>query len=315
MRVQLLTELNDEAESLLRMRALEHTRDVERSLDQIRAGFQAGKLTGACLYDPLDQARGLAVWRWHDSQQTIVQIVLLYIQPVAPLETADHLVEQVLLTVRQVPSLALIEARLRDTATAVRVAWARQGMAFFERCRMVRMLAQPPLPVLPTPARYHVARWNDAHQVQVERLASLAYASTIDAVVVPDSQPERVVKRLRRLQMSDFPGIDAWNGEASLVVLGKNDEVAGFIALAQAANKAVVADLAVHPAHQHRGLARLLLLRSMNTCLRQGIHSVSLAVTTRNPVRALCNQLGFQATDCGDVGIWWHDGRQHEWEE
>lgn len=315
MQIHVLTTLDEDSESLLRMRALERTRDVESSVQQMRAALEGGKLSGACLYDDEQMPRGVAAWRWHDSRQTYAQVLVLYTQPVAPPELGESLVQHVFSGLADVPTLNVLEVRMRDHSPGVREAWTRRGVVFFERCRLTRLLPQLPIPVLPVPEPYRVTRWEADHQPQVEQVASAAYAGTLDGVVVPDTQPSRIVKSLRRLRTGQLPGVQAWNVEASLVVLDKRDQVVGYIAVVLGNDSALIADLAVHPSHLKRGLAQVLLVRSMTLCYQQGLPSISFAVTTRSPVRELCDQLGFQETDCGEVGIWWRDGRQLAWKE
>jgi ribosomal protein S18 acetylase RimI-like enzyme len=314
MRIESLDRLTPDAESLLRARALERASEVETSLQQLRRAFEAGKLAGACLYED-QQARALAIWRWNDSHQTYAQVLVLYIPPAASDEWGEQVVDHVFATLIQTPTLAVIEARLRDQSPGVRDAYTRRGMAFFERCRMVRPLRLTPIPVLPVPDKFRLIPWDDSHQAQIEAIASTAYQGSIDAVVVPDTQPQRIVKSLRRLRSAQWPGVDAWNTDASQVILNKQDQVVAYIAAATSGESALIGDLAVHPDYRRRRLARLLMVRAMVACFRQGLASVSLAVTTRSPMRPLCNQLGFQPTDCGEIALWWKDGRQSAWRE
>jgi GNAT superfamily N-acetyltransferase len=313
MRIEPLKVLSPDGESLLRMRALAHPRDIEASLQNMRSALEAGKLYVACLYDDYNLPRGIAAWRWHDSRHSYAQIIVLYTQPVTPPELGEELVRYVFSSMAEVPTLNVIETRMRDDSPGVREAWTRRGVIFFERCRMTRSLPQTLIPLLPVPKNYHLTTWEDEHQAQAEQIAATAYGGTIDAVVVPDTQPSRIVKSLRRLRNGEFAGVDGWNKDASLVVLDKREQVVGYIAVALGGGGALIADIAVHESHLRRGLARLMLTRSMTACFKQGVPSISFAVTTRNPIRNLCNQLGFQAVDCGEVGLWWRDGRQAEW--
>ncbi|MBI5960687.1 MAG: hypothetical protein HY866_18255, partial [Chloroflexi bacterium] len=187
MRIDPLTTLTEDAEALLRMRALERTSDVETNLQQLRKAFEAGKLHGACLYDAQETARGVVIWRWSDSHQSYAQVLVLYVPPVMSADLGLALVDHVFARLSQSPTLAVIEARMRDQSPGVRDGWEQRGVVFFERCRMVRQLRQTPIPVLPVPDKYHLVRWDDAHQEQIEQLAMIAYRDSIDAVVVPDT--------------------------------------------------------------------------------------------------------------------------------
>jgi GNAT superfamily N-acetyltransferase len=312
-RIQPLSALGEDGEALLRMRALGKARDVDRSIDQIRSALDGGKISAVCLYDDDSAPRGLAAWRWQDAGHNQAQVILLYTQPIAPPILGGALVDYVFSELTRVNTLQVIEARIRDESPGVRAAWNHRDMVFFERCRMVLLLGRLPLPIVPTPNGYRAVRWDERHQLQAEQVASAAYEGEIDAVAVPDVG--WMIGNLRQLRSTGVAGIGVWNPEASLVVLDKRDRVAGYIAIANAGGSAQVVDLSVHPAHRRRGLARSLLIRSLTVCLRQGLSAVSAAVTTRNMVRQLYNQLGFQTTDCGEVGIWWRDRRQIAWRE
>ena len=315
MRIQSLRTLDADSEALLRMRALDRAHDVEHNLQQMQRALEAGRVSAVCLYDDLDMARGLSMWRWYGSGQTHVQVLLLYMQSIAPPVLGEALVDYVFSELVRVVSLQAIEVRVRDDSPGVRAAWARRDLIFFERCRMVRTLRQPPLPLVPLPDGYRVVRWEEDHQAEVERLAVEAYNGSIEAVAVPDMEGSGVVKNLRKLRAGEPSRAGSWCPDASLVAVNKRGDVVGYIATQRSADSALIADLGVHPAHRRRGLARLLVVRSMAACLKQGLSAASFAVTTRSPVRQLCNRLGFQTTDCGEVAIWWHDGRQLAWRE
>jgi ribosomal protein S18 acetylase RimI-like enzyme len=303
--------LGEDGEALLRMRALGKARAVERSIEQIRNALEGGKLSAACLYDDDNTPRGLAAWRWQDTAHTQAQVILLYTQPIAPPHLGEALVDYVFSELTRVTTLQVIETRMRDDSPGTRAAWTRRDVVFFERCRMVLLLGQLPLPIVPTPDGYHVLRWDDQYQPQVEQVAATVYEGEIDTVAVPDMG--WISGNLRKLRAGEVAGVGTWNTDASLVAVDKRDHVAGYIAIATTAGSAHVVDLGVHPSHRRRGLARSLLIRSLMVCLKQGLSAVSAGVTTRNVVRPLYNQLGFQTTDCGEVGIWWRDRRQIDW--
>jgi ribosomal protein S18 acetylase RimI-like enzyme len=312
-RIQPLSALGEDGEALLRMRALGKARNVERGIEQIRQTLKDGKLSVACLYDDGDAPRGLVAWRWQDNASARAQVILLYMQPIAPPSLGEALVDYVFSELTRVNALQVIEARMRDDSPGVRAAWARRDAAFFERCRMVLLLGRLPLPIVPTPDGYRMVRWEEQHQSQAEQVAITAHDGEIDAVAVPDTG--WMTGSLRKLRAGEVAGIGTWNPDASLVAIDKRERVAGYIAIATSGSGAHVVDLSVHSSHRRRGLARSLLIRSMRVCLKQGLSTVSAAVTTRNPVRQLYNQLGFQSTDCGEVAIWWRDRRQLAWRE
>ncbi len=313
MHVRPLSVLDGDSERLLRMRALEHARDANASVHHLRTALETGRISAICLYEDTDVPRGLAAWRWQDEARSYAQIIMLYTPLESPPEPGAALVDYLFSSLRGEPALKVIETRMRDESPGVREAWSQRDFVFFERCRMVLRLGQLPLPVIPTPVGFRVTSWDDEYQAQIDQLIAAAHRQSIDAAAVPDTPVSAIVESLRRLRNGDLPGAGTWNPAASRIVIDKRGQVAGCVAVSQTNGSAVVVDIAVHPAYQRQGLARLLMVRSMTACLRQRLMAISLAVTTRNPGRSLCNQLGFQTTNCGEVAIWWYDGRQIAW--
>jgi len=313
MQLEVLRTLDHDGELLLRERALLLNRDPEASLRQLQTALADGRLTMVCLRDDLDIARGIAAWRWQDEAHSYAQVLFIYLQPVAPVALGEALADFVFSELLRAHGLTVIEARVRDDSPGVWDAWARRGVAFFERCRMVLPLGQLPVPVLPVPQPYRIAPWTDEHQAAAERLAVAAYADSVDAVAVPDAQGEQIAVALRRLRLGLHGAAERWNPEASLVALDARGAVAGLVAVTGTAHNSALAGLAVDAAHRRRGLARLLVSRSMSVCLRQGCATMSAAVTTDSPARALLTALGFRAAECGTLAIWWRDGRHEAW--
>ena len=303
--------LSSDAESLLRMRAAEHARDPEESLAQIQRALERGRLQAVCLYDDAEKPRGFAAWRWHgdDHAQVIVQYVLSIVPPVL----GETLVDYVFSELMRTHDVRVIEARMRDGSPGVRAAWVRHEAAFFERCRLIRPLGRVPVPILPITSGYRLERWDDALLPQVDTLALIAHQEGIEGVAVPESAGTAAAERLHKARAGDANR--HWQAEASLVARDRGNRVAGYVAVTATRDEATVLDLAVHPQHRRRGLGRLLLARSMAACRAASLAAVVVAVTTRNPARRLADQLGFQPVTCGEVAIWWRDGRQIAWRE
>ena len=309
-RVEPLRMLDTAGESLLRLRAQEHGRDGDPGIRQIKEAVDAGRLTAVGLLNDQNVLHGIAAWRWQDERKTYAQVLLLYAVSSVPATWGALLVEHVFTTLESRPALNVIEIRLRDDTPGVRGTLLQHGAVIFERCRMARALNRVPLPLLPPPPGYRVTRWGDEHQAGVEALAAQARAGLVDEVVVPDRG--RWVETLRGLRAGRF---GAWLDSACLVVLDGHGEVVGYIATVAHDEAGTIADVAVQARHRERGLGRLLMTRSMQVCWDHGIKTIHMAVTTRHPVRPLCDQLGFQAVECGEVAIWWRDGRQLKWRD
>jgi GNAT superfamily N-acetyltransferase len=209
-------------------------------------------------------------------------VLVFYVQAESPPDLSQALVDYVFSELIRVRTLQVIEVRARDEAPGVRAAWQRHDFVVFERCRMRRPLGVAPLPVLPVPIGYRVAPWQDEYSDAVAEIAA---------------------------------AVELQGAETSRVMLDKRGQVVGYVAVSVPNGNAQIVDLAVLPAHRRRGVARALVVRSMTVCQRRGLDAVGVAITTRNPARLLYNQLGFRPTDCGEVGIWWQDGRQLRWRE
>jgi len=308
-RIKPLLTLDADAEALLRERAAEKGRDSASSLRQIGAALAARKAEAVSLYDDANRLRGIAAWRWADRAQSHAQVLMLHTESSAPAALGEALTDYVFSELARVVSLQVIEARLRDHCPGVRESWQRHGLAIFERCQMVRPLGVTPLPIVPVPDGYRLAPWPEDRPSDIEQVAAAAYRAGIESIAVPDLQGNRAVETLRRRR-----GSEGWHPDLSLVVLDRHDgSVIGYLAALSAHQDAEVGDLAVHPAHRRRGLARLMMARCMMISQRLGHGALTLSVTSRNPARTLYNQLGFQPLDCGEVAIWWRDGRHAPW--
>ena len=302
--------LNSDAESLLRMRAAEHARDPEESLLQIRRAMERGRLQAVCLYDDAEKPRGFAAWRWHGDDHA--QVIVQYVLPIVPSALGEALVDYIFSELMRAHDVQVIEARMRDSSPGVRAAWVRHDAVFFERCRLIRTLGQVPVPILPTPPGYRIERWTEGLLPQIDAISLAAHQDGIEAVAVPELAEGSVTARVLGARPSDEK---QWRSDISLVAIDRTNRVVGCVAVTEASGDAVVLDLAVHPQHRRRGLGRLLLARSMAACRAAGLATVTVGVTTRNPARCLADQLGFQPATCGEVAIWWRDGRQIVWRE
>ncbi len=312
MRIESLRTLTPACENLLRERAEEKGRDSAGSLRQIGEALAARKAEAVALYDDIGVLRGLAAWRWVDRTQTHAQVLILYTPAATPAPLGEALVDYVFSELIRVGSLHVIEVRVRDESPGVREAWLRHGVVVFARHQMSRPLGVVPLPILPLRDGYTLVGWQAERQTEIEQVATAAYRDSVEGIAVPDPQGSRAVENLRKLRADPV----GWNADASLIVVDKRSSSAvGYVAVLKSGQDMQIEDLAVHPSHRRRGLARVLLVRAMTIAQRQGQSAVTLSVTVRNPVGALYNQLGFQPVHCGEVGIWWRDGRHMSWRE
>jgi len=285
-RFDLLRALTADGEALLRMRAAEHARDPEEMLLQVHRALDDRRLSAVCLYDDAGKARGLAAWRWPNGTRVHAQVIVQYVQPVAPPALGEMLVDYVFSELYQSPELEVVEGRLRDTSPGVRPGWQKRDAAFFERCRMARALGHVPVPFVPIPDGYRVVAWDSRYLAQIGQVARAAYADSIERIAVPELDGENVAETLRRLRAGVQVAGGTWHQDASLVAINGRDEAVGYVVAAIEDGTMFVADVAVHPHHQRRGLGRLLIARATAACQAQDIQGVEWAVTTRNPARS-----------------------------
>jgi ribosomal protein S18 acetylase RimI-like enzyme len=309
-RIESLRILTPACENLLRERAEEKGRDSADSLRSIGDALAVRKAEAIALYDDSSILRGIAAWRWADRMQSHAQVLILYTPASTPAPLGEALVDYVFSELIRVGSLQVIEARVRDEAPGAREAWLRHGVVMFERWQMSRPLGMIPLPILPVRDKYMLAPWQPERQTEIEQVAAAAYRDGVEGIAVPDLQGNRAVENLRKLSADP----DNWNADASMIVVDKRSgSPVGYVAVVNSAQDVQIEDLAVHPSHRRRGLARTLLVRAMTIAQRQKHSAVALSVTARNPVCALYHQLAFQQVHCGEVAIWWRDGRHMAW--
>ena len=306
-RIVPLRGLDAETERLLRERAALHGRDSERSVEQMQNALATERISAAVLLNDQAAALGLVAWRWPDRAQSLAQVLILYAHPESPPAVGAALVKHVFTVASSAPITQVIEARLRDETPGVREAWQARSLAIFERCRLHRPLGNTPLPVMPVPASYQIVDWHEDRMPGIESVVVAAYTDSIELAAVPDVNGS-VVDKLH--QQIDGVG---WYTAASLVALDKREQVVGYVVFTQSEDETVIVDLAVHPDHRRRGLARALLIRSLQVCVKHSVSDITVTVTTRNPARQLYNQLGFLLANCAAVAIWWRDGRHTPW--
>lgn len=172
-----------------------------------------------------------------------------------------------------------------------------------ERFRLVRpvTLANPPGSA-PWPDGYALRPSED---IVPERLAEVdwaAFQGSPDAAFLADS-PEGNHRLLAGVLAGQ---IGRFLPEASFAVLAPEGSVAGFLlTIEESPRVGLFADLAVHPAHRRRGLARGLLTQGLRALLALGHGEAGLWVTATNePARNLYERLGFRPSMTTAIYRW-----------
>lgn len=309
--IKTLQALDAEGGSVLRRALATYSDDVAGDLAEIERGLAAGSQHGLLLLGE-DDVAGVAVWRYEDSAQRYAAVDVLHL--VVP-EAAAALVAAVWDTLMESAELEMISARVREATgdDDLRSVLETRGAVLFTRKMMVFDLPLKPFPAASLPDGYSLERWEDAHQSQVEAIAVRVQADSVDAVVMPDAQPERMAEALRQIRAGTFPNAGPCIPEATLVLLDGSGAVCGYIATVDMGMLAFVMDVAVHPDHQRRGLGRQIMLAAMEALKAADYPMLGLAVTGRNPAVRLYEGLDFRVAQQGETAVWWRDGRQQAW--
>jgi len=83
------------------------------------------------------------------------------------------------------------------------------------------------------------------------------------------------------------------------LVAEEDDTVVGYVGSQSVMDEADMMNIAVHPAHRRRGIARELAQRLVAALREKGVHSLALEVRASNePAKALYGSLGFNQVGC-----------------
>ena len=92
-----------------------------------------------------------------------------------------------------------------------------------------------------------------------------------------------------------LPACKGGEGHEQSLVIGDDNLLAGFVVYQTVLDEGSIHNIAVHPAHQRRGLARALVLAALDAMEKQCVTRVWLEVRESNDAaRALYSALNFQ---------------------
>lgn len=216
-------------------------------------------------------------------------------------EPSETIVNQLIhATVRQVqrvcPDVAgyRIERHLLPGAAIDTAPLERAGFSCHTRLRMMLNLVTWAGDDSATPDGYRVVPWHVRYLDRAAETIFHANAGTLDAVLYAPffgDSPVRCRVGLLGILAGQYGQL---HPTASRCVLHANDVVGVNLLLRESAELASVVEISVNPAHQGKGLGRLLMERSLNVLRAEGMAQVELAVTAAN-TRAvrLYQSLGF----------------------
>ncbi|MBN2472447.1 MAG: GNAT family N-acetyltransferase [Anaerolineae bacterium] len=300
-------------ETLLRRALAVYSEDVAGDLHVLLGGLARGEKRGLLLLEGGTPC-GAAIWSYEDEAGQYAAVELLHIEPgEAAAELAELLVKDLWAALLEDPKLDMIAVRVRQPEALLPPLRRREAVVFTRRMMTRELFTWEP-PAVRLPEGYTLARWEDAHQPQIEVLAALIQQDNVDAVIMPDAQPERMGEALRQIRAGTYPDAGPIIPEATLALLHGVGTVCGYVATVDMGMLGFVMDVAVHPDHRGRGLGRQLMLAVCNALKSEGVGLLGLAVTAQNPAVRLYESLGFRVAQEGETAVWWRDGRQLRWQ-
>ncbi len=277
--------------------------DYRPSLDLVRrfidsralggyAASENGRLTGYGFY-VLEDHKGL--------------IGGLYVSPQsAQGPTTERLLSEMLATLRATPRLERIEAQLMPFGSELDPDFLKRFFHLHARQFMLLNLAQAKLTgAAPSPG-LRIDPWKDRALESAAKLIQLAYADHVDSQINDQyCTEEGSMKFLRNIVL--LPGCGQFLPEASFLARpATGDKPIGMV-LTSTVAKGVghTTQVCVMPGHQHRGVGRLLMERSVEALLQRSYQALSLTVTASNRGAVeLYERLGFRTAKTFSAGVW-----------
>ncbi|MGH9718094.1 MAG: GNAT family N-acetyltransferase [Candidatus Acidiferrales bacterium] len=277
--------------------------DYRPSLDLVRkfidsralGGYAAsddGRLTGYGFY-VLEDHKGL--------------IGGLYVSPQAQqAPITERLLTEMLDTLRATPRLQRIEAQLMPFGTQLDPNFLSQYFRLHTRQFMLLPLDRAKLSGKPPSAGLRIDLWKDRALESAARLIQLAYADHVDSQINDQYRSEGgSLKFLRNIVL--LPGCGQFLPEASFLARpATGDKPVGMVLTSTVANGVGhTTQVCVMPGHQHCGIGRLLMERSIEALRERGYESLSLTVTASNCAAVrLYERLGFYTVKTFAAGVW-----------
>jgi ribosomal protein S18 acetylase RimI-like enzyme len=277
--------------------------DYRPSLDLVRkfidsralggyAASENGRLTGYAFY-VLEDHKGL--------------IGGLYVSPQpAQAPTTERLLTEILTTLRATPRLERIEAQLMPFGCELDPDFLRKYFRLYTRQFMLLDLAQAKLAGAPPSQGIRIDPWKDRALDSAAKLIQLAYADHVDSQINDQYRTEAgSLKFLRNIVL--LPGCGQFLPEASFLARpATGDKPIGMVLTSTVAEGVGhTTQVCVMPGHQHRGIGRLLMERSIEALRRRGYHALSLTVTASNHGAVeLYQRLGFRTVKTFSAGVW-----------
>jgi ribosomal protein S18 acetylase RimI-like enzyme len=218
----------------------------------------------------------------------------------------QRLLTEMLTTLRATPRLQRIEAQLMPFGTELDPNFLQKYFRLHTRQFMLLHLDQAELRGAPASLGLRVEPWKDRSLESAARLIQLAYADHVDSQINDQYRSESGSLRfLRNIVL--LPGCGQFLPEASFLARpATGDKPVGMVLTSTVAEGVGhTTQVCVMPGHQHRGIGRLLMERSIEALRQRGYESLSLTVTASNRgAVGLYERLGFRTVKTFAAGVW-----------
>ncbi len=220
--------------------------------------------------------------------------------------TTERLLTEMLTTLRATPRLERIEAQLMPFGCELDPEFLRKYFRLHTRQFMLLDLAQAKLSGAPPSQGLRIDPWKDRALESAAKLIQLSYADHVDSQINDQYRTEAgSLKFLRNIVL--LPGCGQFMPEASFLARpATGDKPVGMVLTSTVAEGVGhTTQVCVMPGHQHRGIGRLLMERSIEALRQRGYQALSLTVTASNRGAVeLYERLGFQAAKTFSAGVW-----------
>lgn len=199
----------------------------------------------------------------------------------APEEPLDRLLALTVDGLKESPAIRRVEAQImpfhrRDPTEE----FIRRDFRHYPRQYLERPLAPGDENQAPSPRK--LISWDPSRLEGAGETTLAAYREQTDAEICADYGTRAGCEAYVRSLVGN-PGCGIFMPEASFMALDAAGSPCGYIVCSRiSARRAMIPQIAIHPAHQGEGLGNALMARTLGRLHAIGFRSVSLTVTERN---------------------------------
>ncbi len=277
--------------------------DYRGALELIKRFLDAHALAGCVAYEN-GVAAGYSFYVLEDQKGLIGG---LYVSSKFPQESIGRrLLGEMLLSMRDIPHLARIEAQLMPFSGPVDSPLLDQGFHLYTRQFMLLDLQKLHEAKSGASAGMRLNRWNDRHFEPCAKLIYLAYANHVDGEINDQYRSRSgALKFLKNIIL--LPGCGQFVPSASFVLHepGSDDLIAAVLTSEVSSGVGHTTQICVLPGYQGHGLGRMLMQTSADALRCMKFRELTLTVTSENRTAVqLYEKLGFHTIKCFTAGVW-----------